>query len=281
MMKTTIKLLAVFVIVTATNVSADEFHGATNVKVIYTQNGDEVARMVYAGPDSGPEPDQADYWKLLSKAPGGHYGVTFKPDQTDGNTATLTGDIEVSIEIRNHLNMGCAKTEKLKLIRDNADHPGWYLPANELKRVTSLVVSATKTAVANSIYVKVFLPLKPLANDRRPVESWVLDQLKRQKVEHARAVTGWVKLPAYEDIDSVHIWNATTDGKGWGCPVHGSLAKLRPDGKVNVELNGWLPFQPTITGNLILAETGNRRLAIVNGATRRAFFAILVGPPVP
>lgn len=157
------------------------------------------------------------------------------------------------------------------------------IPDDRLPAATSETSSSNtaKPSAANSIYVKVFLPLKPLDNDKHPVESWVLRQLKKQKVEHARAVTDWIKLPAYEDIESVDVWDATTDGKGWGCPVDGTLSKLRPDGKVNVELNGWLPFQPRITGNLILAETGNRRIAVVNGATRPAFFAILVGPPVP
>jgi hypothetical protein len=96
--------------------------------------------MVYTGPDGGPDSNPAAYWALLGKAPESAYEVKITPDKAGGKTATLKGDIEVSVEIRNKFDMGIVKANELKLVRDDGHSERWYLPADELKRIQALLV---------------------------------------------------------------------------------------------------------------------------------------------
>jgi hypothetical protein len=115
-------------------------HAASIVKATYSHDGGEIALMVYTGPDGGPDSDPAKYWALLGKAPESAYEVKIKPDKDGGKTATLKGDIEVSVEIRNKFNMGTVKAGELKLVRDDGRSKRWYLPADELKRIQALLI---------------------------------------------------------------------------------------------------------------------------------------------
>ena len=56
----------------------------------------------------------------------------------------------------------------------------------------------------------------------------------------------------------------TVDGMGWGCPVVGKVAERTADGKVRVELSGWLPAVPEIKGQTLPAEIGCHRIAVVD-----------------
>ena len=117
--------------------------GASIVKVDYKKDGELIARTIYSGPDGWSGSDIADYWKLLGRPPMFGRDVVIEPDVAGGNTATLEGEIEVSIEIRNKFNMGVAKTDKLKLIRSNEKKAdGWHLSKAELKRVMALAKQA-------------------------------------------------------------------------------------------------------------------------------------------
>ncbi len=127
------------VIATFTIVTAIPSHAASIVKATYSQDGNKIALMVYTGSDGGPNSDRASYWKLLGKAPGRAYEVKVKPDKANGKTATLRGNIRVSVEIRNKFNMGIVKTDKLKLVRDDINSTRWYIPSKELKRIVALV----------------------------------------------------------------------------------------------------------------------------------------------
>ncbi|MCR9201655.1 MAG: hypothetical protein NXI04_23675 [Planctomycetaceae bacterium] len=114
------------------------------------------------------------------------------------------------------------------------------------------------------LFVKVMLPEvappKP-SPDNFPVEKWIQGALKKQGQAELRAVTSWVRLPSGE-FDSVDVWNATVNGKSWGCPVGGSTF-VQPDGRCKVELIGWTPGGADLVGNVITPEPGNRRIAKV------------------
>ena len=114
------------------------------------------------------------------------------------------------------------------------------------------------------LFVKVILPEKaspkPAASNY-PVEKWIQGGVKKQGQAELRAVTSWVRLPSGE-FDSVDVWNATVNGKSWGCPVGGSTF-VQPDGRCKVELIGWTPGGADLVGNVITPEPGNRRIAKV------------------
>lgn len=133
-----------------------------------------------------------------------------------------------------------------------------------------------------AVYVKVILPMKRRATGPAPrVETWIAKHLRRD-IDDLRAVTGWVRLPEYDENDSVHVWGASVDGKAWGCPVGGSLLKRIDKHRVGVELNGWTPVGATLSGNSLQDELGGRTVGAVNfgDAKNRAFFAIVIGPPL-
>lgn len=122
----------------------DMTQAAAIVKATYSQDGEEIASMVYTGPDGRPRSDPAMYWELLGKAPEITSDVKIEPDMKDGKTATLKGDIVVSVEIRNRYSMGTVKTDELKLVRDDDHSKKWYMPAEELKRIRALVEASPK-----------------------------------------------------------------------------------------------------------------------------------------
>jgi hypothetical protein len=125
-------------------------HAASIVKATYAQDGDTIALMVYTGSDGGPRSDSVRYWALLAKAPERAYRVQIKPDKTGGKTATLKGNITVSVEIRNQFNMGTVKTDRLTLVRDDAKFNKWYIPSEELKRIRALIVNDAEKSDSGS-----------------------------------------------------------------------------------------------------------------------------------
>ena len=134
--------IVAFAVTLETNAEA-----ATFVSVSYRQNGEEVARMIYTGSGNG----QTYFWSLLGTAPERAYGVKIQPDTEGGKTAIIAGEIEVSIEIRNSIDMGTVRTDKLKLVRNSVDSKEWYIPADELKRVMGLIdKGATTKSSANA-----------------------------------------------------------------------------------------------------------------------------------
>lgn len=144
----------------------------------------------------------------------------------------------------------------------------------KLSKTGSLVVCLLLSAAAFAderqhttkpvLFVKVMLPEvappKPSPNNY-PVEKWIQGAVKKQGHTQLRAVTSWVRLPSGE-FDSVDVWNATVNGKGWGCPVGGSTF-VQPDGRCEVELIGWTPGGADLLGNVITPEPGNRKIAKV------------------
>ena len=144
-----------------------------------------------------------------------------------------------------------------------------------------------KTGRSSSIYVKIILPVAgpakeaPVKEAQPVVESWIAKELRKRGETKLRAVTRWIRLA--EDGEKItHVWNATVDGKGWGCPVAGRVAKRTADGKVQVSLVGWSPVGADIKGDTLPAEIGSRQIAIVDAGridqTPSAYFAILVAP---
>ena len=132
------------------------------------------------------------------------------------------------------------------------------------------------------VYAKIFLPMKVPDKAKHPVvESWIAKKLRKRGKTELRAVTDWVRLGEGGE-HSASIWNATVDGKGWGCPVAGSVAERTADGKVKVELSGWSPFGAKIEGNSLSGESGSRGIATVdigsNDQDGRAFVAFVIGP---
>lgn len=119
-------------------VAALSLQAASIVKSTYTLDGEPVALMVYTGANGGRQSDPGPYWKLLGKAPERAYEVKIEADKAGGRTATLKGEIEVSVQIRNKISMGTVKTDTLTLVRDDGGSNRWYLPAKELKRLEAL-----------------------------------------------------------------------------------------------------------------------------------------------
>ena len=130
----------------------------------------------------------------------------------------------------------------------------------------------------NRVYAKIILPMKQPAEGEHPaVESWIARRLRKRGKTELRAVTTWVRL-AENGEEATRLWNATVDGKHWGCPVSGRVVERRADGKAKVSLMGWAPFPMEVRGTTLPAETGSRRLAVVGHDD--AFVALVVGPPL-
>jgi len=134
---------------------------------------------------------------------------------------------------------------------------------------------------AAPIYVKVVLPLKPTAKEHF-VERWIARKLGKREMTELRAVTRWIRL-AEPGQKPTSVWNASVDGKGWGCPVSGQISNRATDGKVTVRLSGWSPAGADVTGTTISAKAGSRGIARVDtGAddgSGRAYVALQVGQP--
>jgi hypothetical protein len=134
---------------------------------------------------------------------------------------------------------------------------------------------------SNQVYVKIILPTDPATRDKdRPVvESWIAEQLKKRGQSKFTAATAWVPLDV-KRFESTGVWDATLDGKGWGCPVSGQIAG-RADGRIKVLLRGWDPGGSSVTVSL-RDEPGNRAIAAVEEAKTEEgmpYVAVLIGPP--
>ena len=128
-----------------------------------------------------------------------------------------------------------------------------------------------------TVYAKVLLPVQFEGNGSYPVvESWIAKNLRRRGTTELRAVTHWVRL-AEKGEQTIPVWNATVDGKGWGCPVDGKVVERTSDGRVKVELSGWSPVGAEVKGQILPDEIGSRRIAVVDSGV--AYVALLVGPP--
>lgn len=137
-MKSILALVLGCMIVTPTPTTIEP-SPASIVKVTFTNNGEMIGKMIYTGADGGAASNPAKYWSLLSDAPEAAYEVHIDANEADKKTATIKGDISVSVEIRNKYSMGTTKTESLKLVRDDIDSDQWYIPEEELKRVQPTV----------------------------------------------------------------------------------------------------------------------------------------------
>ena len=135
------------------------------------------------------------------------------------------------------------------------------------------------------VFAKIVLPIKSANDQSQPVvESWIANKLRKRGATELRAVTNWVRL-ADKGEQAKHVWDATVDGKGWGCPVAGRVTERTADGKIKVDLSGWSPVGAEIKGQSISAEVGNRSIAVVDigGGDKDgiAYVALFVGPPDP
>ncbi len=136
-----------------------------------------------------------------------------------------------------------------------------------------------------AVYAKIILPLKPPRDGSHPiVESWISKNLRKRGKSKLRAVTQWVRL-AEKGEKTTQVWKATIDGKGWGCPVYGTIVERTKDGQVKVELSGWSPGGAEIKGQTLAAEIGSRRIAVVDTGegddSGIAYIALFVGPALP
>ena len=162
-------------------------------------------------------------------------------------------------------------------------------------RITALVffVIAAQLSLANdqpssergTVYAKIILPVESRREGSHLiVESWIAKKLLKRGKSDVRAVTHWVRL-AEKGEKNTHVWNAIVDGKGWGCPVVGSVVEHNKDGKIKVELSGWSPGVPEIKGQTLAAEIGRRKIAVVDTGegdeSGIAYIALFVGPPLP
>jgi hypothetical protein len=141
----------------------------------------------------------------------------------------------------------------------------------------------SRPSEVGSIYAKIVLPTKAPAEATDPVvESWIAEKLRKRGSTELRAVTDWIRL-AEEGEAIAHVWDAKLDGRIWGCPVAGRVVERTADGKVKVQLFGWSPVAAEIKGQNLPAETGSRRIAVVDTGTGddsgRAYIALFVGPP--
>jgi hypothetical protein len=134
---------------------------------------------------------------------------------------------------------------------------------------------------SNQVYVKIIWPTDPATRDKdRPVvEFWIAEQLKKRGQSKFTAATAWVPL-ADKGRESTRVWNATLDGKGWGCPVSGHIAE-RADGRIKVLLWGWGPGGDRVTVSLT-DESGSRAIAAAEEVKTKKglpYVAVFIGPP--
>lgn len=80
-------------------------------------------------------------------------------------------------------------------------------------------------------------------------------------------------------------WDAMLDNKRWGCPISYRSVKRTKDSKIKIEIHGFSPAEPEITGQTIDAGIGSRGIAVVDtGAVNyysTAYIALFVGPASP
>ena len=138
---------------------------------------------------------------------------------------------------------------------------------------------------SGTVYAKIVLPVESAREETHLItESWIAKKLRKRGKSDLRAVTHWVRL-AEKGEKSTQIWNATVDGKGWGCPVVGRIVDRTKHGKVKVELLGWSPGGAEVKGQTLAAEIGRRKIAIVDTGegdeSGIAYVALFVGPALP
>ena len=139
-----------------------------------------------------------------------------------------------------------------------------------------------------TVYVKIILPIKAVQRtsgthaNPPSIESWIGKEFDSREKRGMRAVTRWLRLPGGNE--SVELWNATIDGKHWGCPVTGSLGPSAEEDRVELELFGWTPVGAELHGKLIATEVGTRGIVVVDcgsGPSGDAFVAYVVAPSPP
>ena len=161
-------------------------------------------------------------------------------------------------------------------------------------RITPLVffVITAQLSLANDqpssergrVSAKIILPVESPREGSHPiVESWIAKKLLKRGKADVRAVTHWVRL-AEKGEKITRVWDATVDGKVWGCPV-GSVVERTRDGKIKVDLLGWSPGGPEIKGQTLVAEIGRRKIAVVDTGegddSGIAYIALFMGPALP
>ncbi|MCP4096738.1 MAG: hypothetical protein GY748_10895 [Planctomycetaceae bacterium] len=137
---------------------------------------------------------------------------------------------------------------------------------------------------SNAIYAKIILPVESPDQSPSNVESWISKNLNKRGEKKFRAVTQWIRLPEPGEEVAL-VWDARLDNKRWGCPVSYRSVKRTKDGKIKIEIQGFSPAEPEITGQTIDAGIGSRGIAVVDtGGVNEystAYIALFVGPTLP
>ena len=136
----------------------------------------------------------------------------------------------------------------------------------------------------NAISAKIILPVGSPNQSPSNVESWISKHLNKRGKKKLIAVTQWIRLP--EPGEEVALaWDAMLDNKRWGCPVSYRSVKRTKDCKIKIEIHGFSPAEPEITGQTIDAGIGSRGIAVVDtGGVNEystAYIALFVGPVSP
>ncbi|MEL6109073.1 MAG: hypothetical protein AAFU85_23960 [Planctomycetota bacterium] len=138
----------------------------------------------------------------------------------------------------------------------------------------------------NQVYVKIIMPIEPVVRDqdRRVVESWIADDLKKRGQAKFTGVTEWVPLGLLP-LESTHVWNGGKLGDQYFCPVGADIE--RPEGSVmegsvmKVHVSGWSPGGAYVVIAL-RDEPGSRAIAAVKELKAKQgmpYVAVFIGPP--
>ena len=119
----------------------------------------------------------------------------------------------------------------------------------------------------NQVFVKLIVPntsRNPKQNDP-VVEAWIAGELKKLGEKEYFAVTDWVPVCdalLEDDVVDNRVWDGGRLNKIHYCPVHGDIPE-RKNGRLLVNVNGWLPT-PGCAANITLSdEPGSRAIGQV------------------
>lgn len=146
----------------------------------------------------------------------------------------------------------------------------------------------------NQVFVKVILPVtsRTPKHDGPVVESWVAEELKKLGETGYFAVTNWVPvcdaIPEDDIVDN-RVWDGGLDGKSLYCPVGGDIPE-RKDGRLLVNVGGWMPVAGYAANITLSDEPGNRAVGAVQilvgsekepvaTEERLPYVAVIIAPP--
>jgi len=148
----------------------------------------------------------------------------------------------------------------------------------------------------NQVFVKVIVPVtsRTSKQDGPVVESWVAEQLQQLGESEYFAVTDWVPVCdglLEDDIVDNDVWDGRLVGKHSYCPVGGDIPE-RENGRVLVNVAGWLPFGGCEANITLRDEPGSRAVGPVqvlvgkektpvkvDGVERLPYVAVIIAPP--